>query len=215
MDFIQYIRTGSDLGHAYLTRAPAEETYALAKAALEERVGRTRNADVCSRIFNEMGIDDARAVAEFAFLKPLGERKYILLSFKNASIEAQHALLKVVEDGSGKSSFFFVVEPGTMLLPTLISRCVVLALQGGFERDVARAQEFLSLSYAERLGRAEAFAKEHDREGARSLVRSLLAWADGSRVSARTLRDLLEADHALQLSGSSPKSVIGHLALTL
>ena len=101
-----------------------------------------------------------------------------------------------------------------MILSTLLSRCVVLRSELR-TKNSELAQDFLALSYKDRLLVAEKFAKNHDREGARALVRSLLAVAHEQKFDAPLLRDLLDADRYLALSGSSPKSVIGHLALVL
>lgn len=199
---------------AYLIRGGAASRTALI-AALEERsVSMRGNPDVLAQEFETFSIDDARALAAFASLRPLGERKIILVSAQGMTREAQNALLKVVEEGSGHSIFFFIIPAGVPVLPTLLSRCtVVQALPS--DRETERGEAFLRLGYADRLKAAEAFAKTQDREGARMLVRSLLALADEKKFGRELLRDLMDADRYLQLTGSSSKAVIGHLALVL
>jgi DNA polymerase III delta prime subunit len=155
-----------------------------------------------------------RGITDFASFAPLGDRKYILMQVQSATAEAQTALLKSMEEGTGRSIFFFIIPAGTFVLPTLASRCVILKLTADSPQPTA-GKEFLELSYKERLAMAEKFGKDHDREGARLLVRSLLSVADQKKFDAKKLRDLLDADRYLSSSGSSPKSVIGHLALVL
>jgi len=212
--------------HAYLIRTNDGDFDTLLKNHIEEHVlGGQGSADMFAVRYESLSVDEARTLANYASLKPLGEKKYIIISVKQMTSEAQNALLKIVEDGAGHSVFFFVLAPGVPVLPTLLSRCVVLK-SGTDEKSEQEniGKEFLSLSYKERLLVAEKFGKDSDRHGARSLVRSLLSLAGncGRRTSAisgggtaRVLRDLLDADRYLQLSGSSPKAVIGHLALTL
>ncbi len=213
MQIDEFIRRDSLASHAYLVRGTSDVLYEAALRALLERAGKAGLADVWSTRTESFGIDEARELASFALLKPLHERKYLLVAAHSMTTEAQSALLKVVEDAPGHSVFFFIVEPGVPLLDTLQSRCVVVAVERDDNRELGTT--FMSQSLAERLRRAEAFSTVSDREGARALVRSLLALADERSYTALQLRDLLEADRMLSLTGSSPKSVIGHLALTL
>lgn len=200
---------------AYLIRGGAASREALI-AALEERgVPMRGNSDTLVQEFETFSIDDARALTAFASFKPLGERKIILISAQAMTREAQNALLKVVEEGVGHSIFFFILEAGVPVLPTLLSRCVVLKEDTADAKREMLGATFLALSYKERVARAEKFGKDSDREGARALMRSLLAQREEKKFSKKVLRDLLDADHYLQLSGSSPKGVIGHLALVL
>jgi hypothetical protein len=216
MDLIQQL--GSLSAHAYLVRGPREElTLRLIEVLEGQGVEARGNPDCMVRAYETLSIDDVRLeIAPFAHFKPIGDRKFFILSAESILAPAQNALLKIVEEGSGKSVFFFVLEQGVPLLPTLESRCVVIKEQGiGNGGQGTVGNEFLKMNYADRLALAEKFAKDHDREGARSLVRSLLTLVDEKKVSAQVLRDLLDAHQFLALSGSSPKAIIGHLALVL
>lgn len=219
---LDHIQKTKDLAHAYLVRGDAHTIQIRLIEVLEGRGIATKgDPDFYAATFESLAVDDVRAIADYASLAPLSGRKYIVLAAGSATPEAQTALLKIVEEGTGRSVFFIIVPAGAAVLPTLESRCVVLKIQDE-SNNTKEGKEFLGLSYADRLAVAEKFAKNHDREGARALVRSLLALAaeprgDISRfeVLPQVLRDLLDADRYLALSGSSPKSVIGHLALTL
>lgn len=198
--------------HAYIIRdGTLEDALNLVR---EEGIAAVGNPDVYAVRHDSFGVEEARRVTEYASLAPLGGRKYIAVCFASATVEAQTALLKTVEEGTGRSVFLFAAPTGTPLLPTLVSRCVVLKPKAG-SKTLEAAEEFLALGYTERLALAEKFGRDHDWEGARSLVRSLLGVADEKKFGPRALRDLLDADRYLALSGSSPKGVIGHLALIL
>jgi hypothetical protein len=172
------------------------------------------NPDYMALSFDTATVDDVRALASFASLRPVGAKKYALIEARQMTTEAQNALLKIVEEGTGNTTFIFVVPRGFFILPTLMSRCVIMRAHAEeHHEEVGRA--FLRMGYSERLALAEKFSKNHDRDGARILVRSLLAVSRDNAASPRILRDLLDADRFLQLSGSSPKSVVGHLALVL
>lgn len=213
MHVADFIREGALTTHAYLAFGDTDALYEPCIRAVEARAGALGLADVYTEHTDSLGVIEARALAAFASFKPVSGTKYLLVVAKTITPEAQSALLKVVEDAPGHSIFFFVVEAGSPILDTMRSRCVVLS--GATEHDTERGVEFLTLPVPSRLKVAEAFGVSQDRDGARALVRSLLALADDRRFSALQLSDLLDAERFLALSGSSPKSIVGHLALTL
>ena len=215
MDPIEYLKTVTPLAHAYVVRGNVSELFSPLKRVFGERAGGKVSPDLWTRSFETLTVDDARQVASFAYLRPVHDKKYIVLACKSLTDEAQHALLKIVEDGVGHSTFILLVPQGAYILPTLLSRCVIIKASFGGAENEDEVQAFISLSYAERLTRVEAFAKDHDRESARTLVRGLLGLARKRGYGSAILRDLLEADQYLAGSGSSIKSVVGHLALTL
>lgn len=215
MNPIEYLQTTTPLAHAYMVRGDVSTLFPPLKKIITERAGGGSSPDVWSRSFETLTVDDARSVASFAYLRPVGDTKYIVLACKSVTDEAQHALLKVVEEGVGHSTFILLVPPGAFILPTLLSRCVTLKETGGGAEHKDEAKAFLSLSYAERIAQVEALAKAQDRESARTLVQGLLELAEENKYGKEILRDLLEADQFLAGSGSSIKSVVGHLALTL
>lgn len=214
MDTLLHAVQQTSSTHAYVVRSTQDVRDTVQDFLISEKKIDTGSPDLYSIAYETLGIDDARQIAQYASLRPLGEKKFILVYAARLTTEAQSALLKVLEEGSGHSVFFFIVPPGVPLLETLLSRCVVVR-EHSKEDHTALGKEFLKLSYAERLKKAEKFGKESDREGARTLVRSLLALASDKKFTQEKLRDLLDADRYLQLSGSSPKGVIGHLALVL
>lgn len=216
MDALKTILNGSTLAHAYLVWDPDLEAARHLEEYLDEHgLAKRGSADVLQSSYDSLGIDEARSLMQFASLKPLGARKYLIITASQITTEAQSALLKSVEEGVGKSVFFFIVRPGVAVLDTLQSRCVVIKTSEDNEQAGDLGKEFLMLDYKERLARAEKFGKDSDREGARALVRSLLVLSTEKKFEKEKLRDLLEANQYLQLSGSSPKGVIGHLALVL
>lgn len=216
MDILEHIHHTDTGAHAYLLRASVDDTHERLLQKVIEKNNLTRsNPDLYVLHADLVAVDDARRVQQFAAFKPVGTYKYVIISAKQINTQAQHALLKVVEEGVGNSIFYLLVEPGSYVLDTLSSRCVTLS-EGKENNSVyEEARTFLDMNYKDRLQRAENFSKNQDREGARALVRELLHIAHSENYSKETLRDLLDADRYLQLSGSSPKGVIGHLALIL
>ncbi|MEK7613844.1 MAG: hypothetical protein AAB439_03175 [Patescibacteria group bacterium] len=215
MDELQQLQHTEHFAPAYLIFGAIEQTFGEVKNMIEARTGIHLRADTHCTTHDVFGVDEARAVLSFALLKPLGGKKYIAIASNQMTEEAQHALLKLVEEGKGSSVFFFMVPHGAFILPTLISRGVVLKVTDQSTEVHDRGESFLRMSYAERLAFAEQLTKNHDREGARNLVRSLLTLSKIKKFSPALVRDLLEADQYLKLTGSSVKGVVGHLALVL
>jgi hypothetical protein len=210
------------LHHAYVVSGSLEGGRESIMAMLETRGVKTHgNPDVLLLSFPELLVDNVRdTLLSFASLKPVGERKYLVVSFSRANEQSQNALLKAVEEGIGSTVFFFCVEPATRILPTLRSRCVVLSAgAAAAPAENEDAAVFFKESYEKRLARVEKMAgyisKTQDRAPVRSFVGGLLALAHERHAPARTLRDLLDADRYLRLQGSSPKSILGHLAVSL
>jgi hypothetical protein len=170
-----------------------------------------------------MKVDDVRdTLTPFASLKPLGDFKYCIVSFSTANANAQNALLKVVEESPGKTRFFFCVDLLGNVLPTLRSRCIVVTTERaseGANEGRAESEDFLSESFPSRLSIVEKMtsyiSKTQDRKPARDFLNGLLMVAHAKEMPHRTLRDILDANGYMRLSGSSPKSILSHLAVTL
>ena len=205
------------LHHAYIIAGGGnDEIIALLKS---RGVGVTANPDITVQTYTDLNVDDARDISHRASLRAQSGEKFFILSFNRASHGAQNALLKVIEEAPGGSHFFLLVPHIGMLLSTIRSRCISVGGGGEIEPDSQeKARSFLSETMSVRLALVEKIVtvlqKSHDREPARTLVRSLLSLAHG-RVDASTLRDLLDADRFLESAGSSPKLILSHLALVL
>ena len=209
--------------HAYVVTGSAAEGAAHVISVLKERqISISGNLDALVLRYKDMAVDDVRdTIIPFASLKSLSGAKYCIVSFDTANGNAQNALLKIVEEAPGDTHFFFCVDLLGSILPTLRSRCIVLSLVGVREQmsDTDDATEFLEETFAKRLARVESMAasvsKTQDRTAVRVFVRSLLSVAHARSYPSSALRDLLDADRFMRLSGSSPKAILGHLAVSL
>ncbi len=220
---VSELATGN-LHHAYLVVGGAEEGLKEVHAVLEKRgVHIPGNLDVLSISVPELDIDTVREVLyPFISLTPLGEAKYLVLSFSRANHSSQNALLKVVEEGSGRTNFFLCVDAVGHVLPTLRSRTIVVNTDVEHVTNTdekKEAEEFLAGSFADRLETVESFAKTisktQDRAPVRAFVRELLIRAYAQAFPAPALKDLVQADQYLRLQGASPKAILGHLAVSL
>ncbi len=220
---VSELSRAKQLHHAYLVVGDAGAGAAEAMALLETRGVRTAgNPDVLPLSFNEFGVDDARQVAMFAALKPVGAAKYFVITWSRATAEAQNALLKVLEEAPGASVFFISIDTLGHALPTLRSRMIPLAATASAEEEGEEAQEaraFLKAGFDERLKTVDKMAgyasKTQDRAPARAFVKSLLTLTHEKNISPQAMRDLLDAETYLRSAGMSVKSVLGHLAVSV
>lgn len=200
------------LHHAYLVVGSSSTLGWGVRDALKKRgVSVASNPDVLQWTFGDLLVDDARMITERAFLKSVGEAKYFVISFERAGIEAQNALLKVVEEAPGNTHFFFCVEsPGTVI-PTLRSRCMTIGSGSRDEKPELRAaQEFLALGYADRLAHVEKMLTTMQRSGDRAPARVFVRALVRAHPSRSTLSALQYLERAV-----SPKLVLAHLAVAL
>lgn len=195
--------------HAYITKQSSSDVVAdLVKSGVHV-VG---NPDVLQLSYAEVSVDDSRMISTYAFLKPIGDKKYIVISFDRAGVEAQNALLKVVEEAPGNTIFYFCTPQPGALIPTLRSRCVAISSESRVQRsEIDDAKEFLKLGFAERLALVEKLVTTAQKAGDRTSVREFAR----SLVVVHPSRATLDAVRYLDQNGSSPKLVLSHLAVSL
>lgn len=78
-----------------------------------------------------VGIDDIRSIQQKIFLKPIRslEKSALLMAFQGLTIEAQNSMLKLLEEPPNNTIVILVVSDKESLLPTILSRCVVIELE--------------------------------------------------------------------------------------
>lgn len=77
-----------------------------------------------------LGIGEIREVQKKIFLKPMqGEKKAVILeSFFGATLEAQNAFLKILEEPPLSTIIIILAKSIDIFLPTLLSRCNLIIL---------------------------------------------------------------------------------------
>jgi DNA polymerase III delta prime subunit len=77
--------------------------------------------------FDRMLVDDVRPLIDRVIIKTVeGQKKVFLIHCNEITREAQNALLKIVEEPIGNTYFFFTIPKTDNLLPTVISRAILL-----------------------------------------------------------------------------------------
>ena len=99
--------------------------------------------DINLQIYEKaMGIEDVRKIQKAILLKPFrGKIKAVIINaYENITLEAQNALLKILEEPPANTIIAITIAKRELVLPTIISRCKVIVLQ---EKEIELTQDNL------------------------------------------------------------------------
>jgi len=162
------------LHHAYLLAGKREALHTKLIEVLKDELGISAqgNPDFSNQSFETFSIEDARTLMLSQGRRAVTGRRVYILSFFFATLEAQNALLKTLEEPTPDTSFFIIVPAASVLLPTVRSRLARLDM--GIEASVQKeAEAFLAAPVAARLKTIEKIGKS-DNESKKSDLLSLL-----------------------------------------
>lgn len=94
----------------------------------------------------QFDIEQARNLTQWSRRKPFGERKVHVVQTQTILLEAQHALLKTLEEPAENTHFIFILPSVQTILPTVRSRVQIV---GGTPEGVV-STNFLTLSLEKR-----------------------------------------------------------------
>lgn len=108
--------------------------------------------------FEAFGIDDSRALKEWASSRPFfGSGKIAIMEIFSLSVESANALLKIFEEPNAGVHFFVISPSAEVIIPTLRSRLTVIRLGSSTSNSEVglpgsgSAEEFLKLPSNNRL----------------------------------------------------------------
>lgn len=230
--------TPNSLHHAYLLVGDRAAATGAVAALLTEvfHIEIQGNPDVHWLASENFTIDEARALKSEHFLKAVGEtgHSFFIVSFDSIGSEAQQALLKVFEDPVAGSHFFVIAPSLRGLLPTLLSRFVVLHLPR-IVPDTSRAEKFAQSSPPARLKHIKKIVEDKDKVAAIAFLNELETFyvgllrgnvgssraegthddASGDLSVAPALQEIVSARNFLQTRSPSVKMLLENLALVL
>ncbi len=177
------------------------------------------------RHFNQtvLDIETARNIISFA-QSPYNGEKIALISFHTASIPAQNAMLKVLEDPRGDMRFVIVTTHASNLIDTVLSRVQHLTLEDGSQNiNEKHAREFLSTSPSFRmklsfvidiLSRVDEEERK-DREAVKGFILSLVDILKEIKAQPHYISETLEIASYASDSSASGKALLEYLSLLL
>lgn len=204
-----------EIHHAYLTFADTIDASAVPSEY------RLQSSDVLHIIKDRFGIDDARALITAAQQAPFeAPIRVFVLAASNIAVEAQNALLKLLEEPPQSARFYIVLPQGTQLLPTLASRLHALAISPeAASVNETPADEFAAwkaLSHAQRLALVAQKTKDKDSAWIQSILMGAEAYASQhGQQNPSLLHTTVFVRSYAKTQGASQKMLLEALALSL
>lgn len=161
--------------------------------------------------YERLGIDQARELQQMAYRTPAdATTQTLVVRFLQTTVEAQNALLKLLEEPPATTKFVLVTAPGLQLLPTLLSRVVAEEIVSTEQTDVW--QVFLDAPIAERMKQIEVWQKNKDAQWLQQLQNGLRDWLSAEQATTPSKITLLVTER-LGTRGASNKMLLEALAL--
>ena len=180
---------------------------------------------------NSLGIEEIRDMQKQLHLKPLkGSQKVIVLeNAQTLTTEAQNAMLKVLEEPPSHALFFLSTNSADVFLPTILSRCTLVALEEDKKEltpeQINKLEEdlnmLLSNSISARLSLAEKIASQKDEVGkwlSNAIIYLRQQMIDQVQTNQSTnttiLKNFQEAYRLITTTNTNPRMVLEHTFLT-
>jgi hypothetical protein len=170
-----------------------------------------------------LDIDTARNIIGWANT-PYNDEKVALITFHTATIPAQNALLKVLEEPKQGIKFILLTSNKDHLLDTVLSRVQLVDITYDNSKvDNNNAIFFLKAKHSERMKIASVtklLASEDeegrkDREKVREFILSLAEVLKESNVSSRYILEVIECASYASDPSASGKALLEYLSLLL
>jgi DNA polymerase III delta prime subunit len=176
------------------------------------------NPDYWKESFSTLGIDESRRIIETHLGRPLSHDKRIFVIFtESITREAQNSLLKLLEEPTPSTHFFIIVPNVDILLPTVLSRMMVLGISKSKVAENEEAARFLNATPKERLKIVSALVENKQINQIRTFLDGLELEAKGHfrdpRDAHRFLRTIIDVRKYVFDRGASTKILLEHLVL--
>ena len=240
--FADIFTNGKFHHHAYLLHSDTfKEAVSYIEQVLQEKYHfpRHNNPDFWIGEFTTFGVDEGRELARLHLLSPLSHTmKVFVVAAQFFTIEAQNALLKIIEEPSTYAYFFLVTSNPDILLPTLRSRLWVIEFlhnkNGNYTQHRytgtggagvgSLAASYLQAHPVHRMELVRDIIDRKDKTEVLKLVESLeeLVAAQVKHIKSgsmqeyqRSIQNLMRAKQRLYSRAPSVKMILEHLSLVL
>ncbi len=184
--------------------------------------------DFFVRTYDTLTIEDAREIKSLAGTRPVRDDglKIFVLTMNGVTVEAQNALLKLLEEPGEYARFYIVIPSARLLIPTIVSRLNFIGDHNGSSlcdaasTDLAKA--FLAAPTQKRLDMVKALMDEITKEkkqkqDAVNLIRAIetaLYSAGGVKKNSKALEAVVLAEKYATDRAPSLKMLLEYIALT-
>ncbi len=213
--------------HAYFIYSSKDDVEKL-KEYLKDKFGISyiQNPDFYYEKFETLGIDESRKIKENHLSKSFkeGDKRMFIIKTSNITHEAQNALLKIFEEPHEDSHFFLIMPSSEVLLPTLLSR--LLIIQKSKDTDdlqvLKNAEDFLKFSKKEKIDFVDDLAKrisdeKVNKSDAQEFLTSLeiILYKKEGLKNPQRITAVLKAKDYLNDRSPSIKQLLEYVALNL
>lgn len=183
------------------------------------------NPDFWAKKYDVFTIEDARELKAMHETRPFAEngQKIFLLTANNLTIEAQNALLKLLEEPATYAKFFLIIPRLHLLLPTVKSRLQIIEGQRALiEANNAEAEKFLAMSTTQKMEAIKALVddiakekktKEHALEFVNN-VEALIYSQKGPKNAQKELKAIQFVRKYINDRAPSIKMLLEYLVIT-
>lgn len=162
------------------------------------------------------GIEEAREFQKWAVSKPFkGAIKVSLLIVGSMTLEAQNALLKTLEEPKKGTYIFINLKSLGGILPTFLSRVMILPASINENAEDPVAQNFLKSSAEERFDILRSVSNAENKEDLKVLISNLEKAAHKDSNGYKNMQNILTAKRFAVGKSSSPKMLLEWLACVL
>jgi DNA polymerase III delta prime subunit len=190
------------------------------------------NPDFYNRRYETFAIDDSREIRSLHDTRPIGisGKKIFILTMNGATVEAQNALLKLLEEPAEYAHFFLIVPSEHLLLPTIKSRMLTIRnekAEGSQDESGKQlkdeAQKFLKLSPAKRLESVKKLMEDITKEKKTkqdaisflNAIQAVVYEKEGVKKGMKALDAIEQARMYLNDRAPSAKMLLEYVALSI
>lgn len=163
-------------------------------------------------------IGEVRKLIDTAYARPFEKETRTIVVRANAiGLEAQNALLKVLEEPPLTTRFILVLRQGCVVLPTVLSRVFTVPVSGqAAVVEHTTFNNFMTAEYAERMTNIALATKNKDIQTLDAWYAGLADWlARATDIPAVVRSRLLWCESMLTLNGASKKMLWEEIAFLL
>ena len=189
-------------GHMHILLGTRANIHAQIEAYIEQ----LHDPEVFEYTFDRMLIADVRALQHRA--EQTSHRKILIIVEADRIVrEAQHALLKTIEEPQEDLQFIFVLPQGAHILETVLSRSQVHTVNISYDRDLALM--FLASGYTEREDMFEQFKDDesYNRSALSVFIQSIITVGMEQNINVNKLKKVEKLSRYIFDTSASIKQI--------
>lgn len=172
-----------------------------------------------------IGAEDINLISNFNSRRALGKNKVMIISTQSITIPAQNSMLKIIEEPSPNTFFFFIIPSKSQIIPTLLSRFRELELDVKSEQSnspTLNSENFLKQSVANRMDIIKEIIVFLEREKVSRgevcefITETIKGWHMlHKKPKKESLKAVIAIEHFMRDTSSSIKLCLEYLALAV